>query len=220
MYLIGCGRLCQFSFSSAGCFSRRVSRLALLPRRRQGLCFVPLLFFFVLGVAASILKCLLQGESYSFPPLWLFFTLIPYNAEVSNPIGVGAIWFLVSLFEIYVIYYLLRIVSIKKWWLLSVAILLYVVSCISLLFYAHGSLFYLFYTFGFCIYFIVAHLLKEKVLYGKIPVWLLFVAVVVYFIRFVEVPNWLAANEVGGIFDKDQGTPFNVWLDCYVGMAV
>ena len=74
------------------------------------------------------------------------------------------------------------------------------VSCISLLFYAHGSLFYLFYTFGFCIYFIVAHLLKEKVLYGKIPVWLLFVAVVVYFIRFVEVPNWLAANEVGGHF--------------------
>ena len=24
----------------------------------------------------------------------------------------------------------------------------------------------------------------------------------------------------GGIFDKDQGTSFKVWLDCYVGMAV
>lgn len=188
-----------FFFLSGLFFSEGKSFGSFTAKKARAL-LVPLLFFFVLGVAASILKCLLQGESYSFPPLWLFFTLIPYNAEVSNPIGVGAIWFLVSLFEIYVIYYLLRIVSIKKWWLLSVAILLYVVSCISLLFYAHGSLFYLFYTFGFCIYFIVAHLLKEKVLYGKIPVWLLFVAVVVYFIRFVEVPNWLAANEVGGAF--------------------
>lgn len=79
---------------------------------------VPMLFFFVLGVVALWLKSILQGESYSFPPLWLFATMIPSDAEVVNPLGVGAIWFLVSLFEIYIIYYLLRKVSKNVWWLL------------------------------------------------------------------------------------------------------
>lgn len=209
-----------FFFLSGLFFSEGKSFGSFISKKAKAL-LVPLLFFFVLGVVASALKCLLQGESYSFPSLWLFATLIPADAAVTNPIGVGAIWFLVSLFEIYVIYYVLRKVSISKYWLLSAAILLYVVSCIVLLYFAHGSLFYLFYTFGFCIYFIVAHLLRDKVLYGKIPVWLLLVSVLAYFVRFVDVSNWLDGNEVGGgIFNKNKRTDFHGRTVCYTDMVV
>ena len=188
-----------FFFLSGLFFSEGKSFGSFVGKKAKAL-LVPLLFFFALGVLTSVIKNFLTGEDYSFPPLWLFATLIPSNADVTNPLGVGAIWFLVSLFEIYVIYYVLRKVSINKWWLLAATILLYMVSCWALLYYAHGSLFYMFYTFGFCIYFIVAHLLREKVLYGKIPAWLLFIAVAAYFISFIEVPNWLAASELGGVF--------------------
>lgn len=188
-----------FFFLSGLFFSEGKSFGSFVSKKAKAL-LVPLLFFFALGVLTSVIKNYLTGEDYSFPPLWLFATLIPSNAEVTNPLGVGAIWFLVSLFEIYVIYYVLRKVSINKWWLLAATILLYMVSCIALLRYAHGSLFYLFYTFGFCIYFIVAHLLRDKVLYCKIPAWLFLLAIVAYFVRFIEVPNWLAASEMGGHF--------------------
>lgn len=188
-----------FFFLSGLFFSEGKSLGSFVSKKAKAL-LVPLLFFFVLGVIASALKSLMQGESYTFPPLWLFATLIPAEANVTNPLGVGAIWFLMSLFEIYLIYYGLRLVSKNNWWLLLSAVLLLLISCVTLSFYAHGSLFYLFYTFGFCLYFIVAHLLRDKVLYGKIPVWLLFVAVVAYFVRLIEVPNWLVANEMGGAF--------------------
>lgn len=188
-----------FFFLSGLFFSEGKSFGSFVSKKAKAL-LVPLLFFFVLGVVASALKSLMQGESYSFPPLWLFATLIPANADVTNPLGVGAIWFLMSLFEIYIIYYGLRLVSKNNWWLLSSSILLLLISCVTMMFYAHGSLFFLFYTFGFCIYFIIANLLRDKVLYGKIPVWLLLVAVLAYFVRFVEVSSWLDGNEVGGAF--------------------
>lgn len=186
-----------FFFLSGLFFSEGKSFGSFVGKKAKAL-LIPLLFFFVLGVAASALKCYLQGESYSFPPLLLFATLIPVDAEVTNPIGVGAIWFLVSLFEIYIIYYLLRMVSKNHWWLLLAGVLLYFVSCITLQYYAHGALFYLFYTFGFCIYFIVAHLLREKVLYGGIPIWLLVLSVSAYCFKFLDISNLLNVNSIGG----------------------
>lgn len=186
-----------FFFLSGLFFSEGRSFGSFVGKKAKAL-LIPLLFFFVLGVAASALKCYLQGETYSFPPLWLFATLIPVDAEVTNPIGVGAIWFLVSLFEIYIIYYLLRMVSKNHWWLLLAGVLLYFVSCITLQYYAHGALFYLFYTFGFCIYFIVAHLLREKVLYGGIPIWLLVLSVAAYCFKFLDISNLLNVNSMGG----------------------
>lgn len=208
-----------FFFLSGLFFSEGMSFSSFVGKKAKAL-LVPLVFFFVLGIAASALKCLIQGESYAFPPLWLFATMIPADAEISNPLGVGAIWFLVSLFEIYIIYYALRRVSKNRWWLLSAAVLLFFVSCVALHYYAHGSLFYLFYTFGFCIYFIVAHLLRDKMLHGSIPVWLLSMAVVAYCIRFIEVPSAISDIEMGGgIFVKNQRTCFNVGADCVVNMA-
>lgn len=187
-----------FFFLSGLLYSEGMSFGSFVGKKAKAL-LLPLAFFFVLGVAASTLKCLMQGEAYSFPPLWLFLTLIPAGAEITNPLGVGAIWFLVSLFEIYIIYYALRRVSKNRWWLLSAAILLFLISCIALHYYAHGSLFYLFYTFGFCIYFIVAHLLRDKVLYGRIPLLLLGMGVVAYCTRFVEVPDGILNGGMGGV---------------------
>lgn len=187
-----------FFFLSGLFFSEGMSFSSFVSKKAKAL-LMPLAFFFVLGVAASTLKCLIQGEAYSFPPLWLFATLIPAGAEITNPLGVGAIWFLVSLFEIYIIYYALRRVSKNRWWLLSAAVLLFLISCVALHYYAKGSLFYLFYTFGFCIYFIVAHLLRDKVLYGRIPLWLLGIGVVAYCTRFVEVPDGILNGGMGGV---------------------
>lgn len=186
-----------FFFLSGLFFSEGKSFSSFIGRKAKAL-LIPLLFFFILGVAASALKCYLQGETYSFPPLWLFATMIPIDAEVTNPIGVGAIWFLMSLFEIYIIYYLLRRVSGNVWWLIIAGVLLYLVSCITMQYYAHGAIFYLFYTFGFCIYFIVAHLLREKVLCGEIPVWLLIISVAAYCLKFLDISNMLNVNSIGG----------------------
>lgn len=88
-----------FFFLSGLFFSEGKSFGVFVIKKAKSL-LIPLLFFFVLGVTASALKCLLQGETYSFPSLWLFVTLIPHDAEIANPLGVGAIWFFVSLFEI------------------------------------------------------------------------------------------------------------------------
>ena len=186
-----------FFFLSGLFFSEGKSFGSFVGKKAKAL-LIPLLFFFVLGVAASALKCYLKGESYSFPPLWLFATMIPVDAEVTNPIGVGAIWFLVSLFEIYIIYYLLRMVSKNKMWLLAAGVMFYFVSCITMRYYAHGALFYLFYTFGFCIYFIVAHLIREKVLYGGVPVWLLIISAAAYCLKFLDISNVLNVNSMGG----------------------
>lgn len=186
-----------FFFLSGLFFSEGKSFGSFVSKKAKAL-LIPLLFFFVLGIAASAFNCMIQGETYSFPPLWLFATLIPANADVANPLGVGAIWFLMSLFEIYIIYYGLRLVSKNSWWLIMSAVLLLLISCVTLGSYAHGSLFYLFYSFGFCIYFIVAHLLRDKVLYDKIPVWLLLVALLAYCARFMVVPGGLDSSEVGG----------------------
>ncbi len=187
-----------FFFLSGLFFSDGMSFSSFVGKKAKAL-LVPLAFFFVLGVAASALKCLMRVEAYSFPPLWLFATLIPADADNTNPLGVGAIWFLVSLFEIYIIYYALRRVSKNRWWLLSAAVLLFLISCVALHYYAHGSLFYLFYTFGFCIYFIVAHLLRDKVLHGSVPAWLFSMAIAAYCIRFVQVPDRLLNSGMGGV---------------------
>lgn len=160
---------------------------------------VPFIFFFILGIGSFALKSIILNEAFLFPPLWKFTTLIPHDAEVVNPLGVGAIWFLVSLFEIYLIYYLLRKITKNKWWLWGAAILLWLVSCVTMQWYAHGSLFYLFYTFGFCIYFIMAHLLRDKVLYEKFSVWLLFTGVCMYGIKFLDISNLLEISGMGGV---------------------
>jgi fucose 4-O-acetylase-like acetyltransferase len=189
-------------------------------KKKANTLLVPLLFFFVLGVSATALKCVLQGEAYSFPSLWKFATLIPADAAVTNPLGVGAIWFLASLFEIYIIYYCLRMFSKKQWWLFVAGVLLYLTSCILMHYYAMGSLLYLFYSFGFCIFFIVAHQLRDKVICCKIPMWLISIAVAAYLVKFVDTGNVLFADDMGGgIFVKNQRTCFNVGADCVVNMA-
>lgn len=159
---------------------------------------IPFVFFFLLGIAASWMKCFLLSEAFIFPPLWQFATLIPADDERTNPLGIGAIWFLVSLFEIYVIYYALRKVSNNKWWLFTSSVLLFLFSAIMMQHYGNGSWFYLFYTFGFFIFFVTAHLLKERILFKKIPIWVLIVSICAYSVRFLDMSSMVDASQIGG----------------------
>lgn len=182
---------------------------------------IPFLFFFVLGICALWQRSILLGESYSFPPLLLFATMIPSDAEVVNPLGVGAIWFLVSLFEVYIIYYLFRIVSKNGWWLLFASVLLFLLSSIVMQKYAIGSLFYLFYTFGFVIFFVVANLLRESILFSKLPIWGLVVGIVAYSVRFIDVTRLIDTNSMGGGYFTESYRPnFHVWFNSYMCLAM
>lgn len=186
-----------FFFLSGLFFSEGKSFGSFVGKKARAL-LVPFAFFFVLGLAASVLKHLLQGEAYSLPPLWLFATLFPADAPDVNPLGVGAIWFLISLFEVYIIYYVLRLVSKNRWWLLTAGVLLVLVSAVMMQYYAMGSLFYLPYTFGYCLFFIVAHQYRDRILCGEMPVWVLLIAAAAYSVRFIDLSKLLNESKVWG----------------------
>lgn len=154
---------------------------------------VPFLFFFCLGVEASFAGSILSHETFNFPQVWNMATLIPVSGAMANPLGVGAIWFLVSLFEIYLFYYLVRLVSKNLWWALAVGLLVFVVSSILLQRYAMGSLFYLIYSGGFLLFFIVGHVFKETLLKGTFPWWFVALCLLGYATTFVNRGN-------GGVF--------------------
>ncbi len=102
--------------------------------------------------------------------LYLFFTLIPVSSPVQNPLGVGALWFLPCLFEIYLLYYALRQFTKNKTILLIIALMFMLASAFLLKRYAMGSLFYLFETFQFLILFEVGHLFRDLWLKGSISI--------------------------------------------------
>jgi len=187
-----------FFFLSGLFYSDGKSFGSFLTKKAKAL-LIPLLFFFVLGVIAMAVKAIFVGEAISFPPLWRFCTLIPANAEVTNPLGVGAIWFLVSLFEIYVLYYLFRRVSKNKYWLFTTAVLLFLLSSITMQKYGMGSWLYLFYTSGFYIYFVIADMLREKVLYEKITMKVFIIFIAAYFLRLFDFSSVMNDNLMGGI---------------------
>ena len=63
---------------------------------------VPFLFFYFLGVLLfSIFLYVDSGQIYSFSKLSSFFYLLPISGDIQNPLGVGAIWYLLSLYEIF-----------------------------------------------------------------------------------------------------------------------
>ena len=121
--------------------------------------------------------------------LYLFFTLIPITSPVQNPLGVGAIWFLPCLFEIYLLYYALRRITNKKTLLLIFALAFMIVSSLLLQRYAMGSLFYLFDTFQFLIFFAVGHLYRDYWLKDGIPLLIGVLGLLVYMSLYVTAPE-------------------------------
>lgn len=185
-------------FFLSGLFYNEGKSFGVFIGKKAKALLIPFVFFFLLGIAASWAKCLLLREAFVFPPLWQFATLIPADAERTNPLGVGAIWFLASLFEIYVLYYVLRKVSNNKWWLFVASVVLFLFSALMMQHYGNGSWFYLFYTCGFFIFFVTAHLLKEKTLYKRVPIWVFIVSIFAYSVRFIDLSNIVDANQIGG----------------------
>ena len=191
-----------FFFLSGLFFNEGRNFISFVEKKAKAL-LIPFVFFFLLGILASALGYILQGKNYSFPSLWKLVTLIPASVKEANPLGVGAIWFLLSLFEIYIIYYVLRLLSNNRWWLLCSGLLLFLISCTTMKYFAMGSIFYLFYTFAYCIFFIVAHQMREKVLYGTISNMVLVLAVCAYLVRFVDVNTLLNQEQLNFFWGGD-----------------
>lgn len=185
-----------FFFLSGLFFSEGKSFGDFISKKAKAL-FIPFFFFLALGLISSAIGALVTHEPWSFPQIWKLATLIPKEAEEFSVIGVGGIWFFISLFEMYVIYYGLRRVS-KNWiWLLSASIVIMILSVIARNYYDKDSLFFIFHTGRFFVYFVIANLLREKILYSKIPLWLFIVAVLAYSVRFIHWSGILTINPIG-----------------------
>lgn len=152
-----------FFFVSGLFYSDGKSLSEFLKKKTKAL-LIPFCFFYVLGVVPLIITKAINGQMYDFGRLLKFFTLIPLNDSIVNPLGVGALWFLLSLFEIYILFYIIRLISKNKIWIISVSFVILVVAAVLSNYYAMGSLFYLLYSFGFLIYFAAGFLLKDVVL--------------------------------------------------------
>lgn len=182
-----------FFFLSGLFFSMGDSFSSFLKRKAKAL-LVPFLLFFTIGVLASITGSYMLGKSFSFPQVWKLFTIIPLESEDHNPLGVGAIWFLISLFELYVVYYAMRRITTNKILLLLFTFLLFLLSVSFLDKYAMGSCLYVIYSCSFLPYFVIAHLFREEILFKSIPKWVVFVSIICYLTIFVQLPN----IEIGG----------------------
>ena len=191
-----------FFFLSGLFFSDRDRFVVFLNKKAKAL-LVPFVFFFILGILASFGSAKISGKPFVFPPVWKFFALIPVDAEVQNPLGVGAIWFLISLFELYVVYYLLRKITQNKWWLFGITMLLWLASVFLMERYAKGSFFYFFYSLSFLPFFVVAHLFREKIIKQQIPWWIIAVAVVFYISTF---------------FPQNDVLSLSIWSDVLLNM--
>ena len=143
--------------------------------------------------------------------LYLFFTLIPVDSSIQNPLGVGAIWFLPCLFEIYVLYYALRKITKNKIALLIFGVGFMLLSAFMLQHYAMGSLFYLLETFQFIILFVVGHLFREFWLKGNIPVWVGVVGFLIFMTLYITDSEILPYVLVFAL-NKIQSMGFIVFL--------
>lgn len=186
-----------FFFLSGLFFSTGSSFGSFIKKKAKAL-LVPFCFFFFLGILTLFAGSIALGEDFSFPPIWKLFTLLPITSDLSNPIGVGAIWFLLALFDIYVVYYAIVKVSNNKWWILGVTSFSLFLSAVLLQKYHVGSLFFLFNALFFLPYFTMANLMKDFVLNGKYTWQLLIFLVIGYATSFVDLT--MMNNSMGGVF--------------------
>lgn len=176
-------------FFLSGLFFSEGSSFASFMRKKSKALLIPFAFFCVLGWVTSFLKVhFIDRTGWSMAGFWKLFTVIPVSTPVPNPLGVGAIWFLVSLFEVYLLYYVISKLSKNKVWLLIFALISFIASSLLMERIAMGSLWYLPYTLGFFIYFVIANVLRDYILNRKIPFWIFAVGVMMYLLTFVEVP--------------------------------
>lgn len=158
---------------------------------------IPFLFFWILGVVTvSSIQWVSKGIFYDFNRLISFFYLLPADIAQKNPLGVGAIWFLLSLYEIYIFYYLVRLISKNKLWLLAVSFFSLILSAHLQQQYAMGSLFYSIYSLGYVVFFALGNMsremtLKESTWGGQIIMYTVF-ALILLSVGLIELNGILA----------------------------
>ena len=156
-------------------------------RKKTMSLLIPFIFFYILGISVQLFNGIFGGNSYNWADLLLFFSLIPADSTIKNPLGVGAIWFLLCLYEIFVIYYLLRLISTKTRFLVLTAFLCLIISSVLRHRYTMGSVFYLINALHFIIYFVLGNLTSKWVLNGKWKLWMLVLAIIAYMTRFIDL---------------------------------
>ncbi len=156
-----------FFFVSGLFYSEGKSFRMFIVRKTKAL-LIPFVFFYIIGIVPVIVNNVFQGHSYDFCRLLHFFMLIPKTDPIANPLGVGAIWFLLSLFEIYIIFYLIRRVSKASYVVFGISVLLLIIAAFFSDCFAMGSFFYLFYSCGFFIYFALGFLMRDFFI-GNMP---------------------------------------------------
>lgn len=184
-------------FLLSGLFFKKRDTFVDFVRGKVKALLVPFVFFYVLGIIVLYVGDKVLGHSFSYPPIWLLATLLP-STYAGNPIGVGAIWFLLSLFEIYGIYYLMRCLTTKTCWLLVIAFISLVVSALLMHFFNKASLFFLFNSFFFLAYFVVGHVFKNFFIKGHLTWWLILFLMAAYCMRFIGLSD-VGTTMWGGI---------------------
>jgi len=182
-------------FMLSGLFYSDSTSFRLFIKKKSKSILVPFVFFFIIGVVALYLGSVISGAHFVFPKIWRMSLLLPIGNETSNPIGVGAIWYLLSLFEMYIIYYFIRLISTSRFFVLLFGLLYFVISALFLEKYAIGSFFFLFYTGSFFIFFIIGHIYKEKILYNETPLWILIVFAVGYSMVYIDMGGCFVQNQ-------------------------
>lgn len=160
---------------------------------------VPFAFFWLFGIIMQVIP---QIFMYVWKGIFEFsltdkligfcklFTIIPVDDPEQNPLGVGAIWFLIGLFCLQMIYYACLQMSRNKLFLLVVSLVAYYLShflCDYLC--GFGTLLYIPYTLRFLIFYVIGNmfcasfveytqtkLMKIKVGFILLPLFLIIIA--------------------------------------------
>lgn len=206
-------------FFLSGLFFSEGNSFYLFLKKKINALLVPFVFFFFLGIIILFCGSLVLGEKFVFPPIWKLFTLLPISGELRNPIGVGAIWFLIALFDIYLLFYAIIRVSKNKWWVLGISFLCLLLSSFFLQKYHAGSVFFIFNALFFLPFFSVANLCKDFVLRGKFQWWLILLLVFGYITSFINLSS-ISGTIGGGYFVKDEGFVFWFMSCVFIGLCL
>lgn len=182
-------------FWVSGIFYKDYDSFGLFVKKKTKALIIPFLFFFALGYLTRCVSYLINGQTdliLNGGGILRLFTLIPSTSVHKNPLGVGAIWFLLSLFEINMFYYMIRKVTKNTFVLLVISVGCLIASSFFLQNWAMGSLAYSINSLQFVIYFVIGHLFKKIWLNFDQYLWLLAVACVLCMTKFISIEyiNW------------------------------
>lgn len=163
---------------------------------------IPFAFFYVLGMLPVLILYSGGFLKYVIGGIKLF-TLIPIESGNVNLLGVGAIWFLPSLFEVYLIHYAVNKVTRSRYFAIFIGLISVALSTVLLTKYGMGSLFYLIQSLQFVLYFVVADKFKDIFLNDSPAYKWILIAIALFALRYIPIDRTTTFEMLlGGLQDK------------------